>query len=117
MTLVDHQAEALAALDAVLDRCRAVVDPHLWVLVTGRIERMLADGPAPDAPSTDAEAAACAVVEQMLLDVASLDDDTVHDAVALLGGGVLANLVMASYAYEASVRLRVAGGRLLGPVA
>jgi len=114
VSLVDHQPEALAALDAVLDRARAVVDPRLWTLVTQRVEHTVADGPAPDEPADGREAAACAVVEQMLVDVAGLDDDTVRHASEMLGGGTLADLVMASYAYEAATRLRVAGTRLLG---
>lgn len=114
MALVDHQPEALAALDAVLERARTVVDPRLWSLVTQRVEHTVADGPEPDAPSGDADAAVCAVVEQMLVDVAGLDDATVRRASDAIGGGALADLVMASYAYEASTRLRVAGTRLLG---
>lgn len=114
MALVDHQPEALAALDRVLDRARAVVDPGLWSLVTQRIEHALADGPEPAAPADEREAAACAVVEQMLVDVAGLDDSTVRHASDVLGGGTLADLVMASYAYEAATRLRVAGSLLLG---
>ena len=116
MALVDHQPEALAGLDRVLDRARAVVDPHLWVLVTQRIEHTVADGPTPDAPADERDAAACAVVEQMLVDVAGLDDSTVRRAADALGGGTLADLVMGSYAYEASTRLRIAGSRLLGVV-
>lgn len=114
MALIDHQPEALAALDAVLDRARAVVEPRLWSLVTQRIEHTVADGPEPDAPVDDAEVAVCAVIEQMLLDVAGLDDTTVRTASDAIGGGALADLVMASYAYEAATRLRVAGTRLLG---
>ena len=114
MSLVDHQPEALAALDAVLERAQEVVDPSLWALVRQRIEHTVADGPQPDAPSDDREAAACGVVEQMLIDVAGLDDRTVQAAAAHFADGDLADLVMASYAYEASTRLRVAGSRLLG---
>ena len=114
MALVDHQPEALAALDRVLDRARDVVDPRLWSLVTQRIEHTVADGPEPDAPADEREAAACAVIEQMLVDVAGLDDSTVRHAAGVLGGGMLADLVMASYSYEAATRLRVAGSRLLG---
>lgn len=114
MALVDHQPDALAALDAVLDCARAVVDPGLWSLVTQRIEHTVAGGPEPEAPHSEAEVAACAVIEQMLVDVAGLDDSTVRHASDVLGGGTLADLVMASYAYEAATRLRVAGSRLLG---
>ena len=114
VALVDHQPEALADLDAVLDRAHAVVDPRLWSLATQRIEHTVADGPEPDAPVNESEAAVCAVVEQMLIDVAALDDATVRRAADALGGGALADLVMASYVYEASTRLRVAGSRLLG---
>jgi hypothetical protein len=117
VALVDHQPQALAALDAVLDRARAVVDPRLWSLVTQRIESTVAGGPEPEEPADAREAAVCAVIEQMLIDVAGLDDETVRRAAEAMGGGALADLVMSSYAYEASTRLRVAGDRLLGPVA
>lgn len=115
--MIEHQPEALAALDTVLDRAREVVDPRLWSLVTQRIEHTVADGPAPEPPADDRESAVCAVIEQMLLDVAGLDDETVRRAAEAIGGGPLADVVMSSYAYEASTRLRVAGNRLLGPVA
>jgi hypothetical protein len=114
VSLIDHQPAALAALDAVLERAGQVVDPRLWVLARQRIDHTVAEGSEPDAPSDAREAAACGVVEQMLVDVANLDDESVRDAASLFADGELADLVMASYAYEASTRLRVAAGRLLG---
>ena len=100
----------------MLDRAALVVDPRLWNLVTQRIERVVADGPVPAEPADPREAAVCAVVDQMLIDVAGIDDATVRRAAEEIGGGPLADLVMASYAYEAATRLRVAGDRLLGIV-
>lgn len=116
MALVDHQPDALAALDAVLARAALVVEPQLWDLVRQRIEHAVADGPVPADPVDAREAAVCAVIEQMLVDVAGLDDATVRRAADEIGGGALADLVMASYSYEAATRLRVAGDRLLGVV-
>lgn len=58
-----------------------------------------------------------AVVDQMLVDVSGLDDDTVRRASAHLPDGGLADVVMASYIIEARTRLRVASDRLLGGTA
>lgn len=114
MPLIDHQPEALAALDAVLERAQQVIDPRLFRLACQRVDHIVADGPQPDAPVDAREAAACEVIEQALLDVAGLDDAIVRHASGYFADGELADLVMGSYAYEASVRLRVAGNRLLG---
>lgn len=114
MTLRALQPEALAALDDVIARAREVVDPDLLALALARIEHTVADGPESVEPSTAREAAACAVIEQELVDVANLDDATVTDASGHFDDGALADLVMASYASEAQTRLRVMADRLLG---
>ena len=49
-----------------------------------------------------------ALLEQMLIDVANLDDATVRRADRHFAPGQLADLVMTSYVLEARTRLRLA---------
>lgn len=114
MTLRDLQPDALAQLDVVLARAQQVTDPRLLEVALACIECHVAGGPNPPEPANPTQAAVQAVVEQMLVDVASLQDSTVQGASNLLPDGALADLVMASYANEAAARLRVASERLLG---
>lgn len=117
MTLRDLQPEALDALDAALARASEVVDPSLLALVTDRIEATVAGARPECEATTDRERALCAVVDQGLVDVAGLDDQTVRHASSFYDDGELADLVMASYIVEAHTRLRVASDRLLGGLA
>ena len=114
MTLRALQPEALAALDAAIARGRAVVDPELLAGAQARIDWLVGEGPQPAAPGDARQAAVFAVLEQELIDVARLDDDTVRAAAGLAGGAQVADLVMTSYALEARTRLEVASARLLG---
>ena len=106
------QEPALAELDAAYARAVDVVDPNLLALVTARIEHALADGPVPAATSDARQFDVAVVVEQMLVDVAGLDDATVQRTSAHFREGEFADLIMASYIVEARVRLRVAAERL-----
>jgi len=117
VTLQDLQPDAMAALDAAFERARAVVDPDLLASVTARIEWVVAGATEPPAPTDARSVDVAAVVDQMLMDVSQLDDDTVRRASAHFPDGGLADLVMASYIVEARTRLRVASSRLLGGVA
>lgn len=117
MTLRDQQPEPLELLDATIARAREVMDPDLLALVADRITMTLTDAPARCDVVTDRDHAVCAVVDQMLLDVARLSDETVQHAVTFFGDGELADLVMASYAIEARTRLTLAADRLLGGMA
>ena len=114
MTLQAFQPDAMAALDAAFERARVVVDQDLLAEVTARIEWTLAGAPEPPAPADARGVDVAAVVDQMLIDVSQLDDDTVRRASAHFPDGGLADLVMASYIVEARTRLRIAGDRLLG---
>lgn len=114
MTLRALQPDAMTALDAAYERACAVVDPGLLVSVTARIEWLVAGSDEPPAPVDARSADVAAVVDQMLMDVSRLDDDTVQRAAAHVPDGVLADLVMASYIVEARTRLRIASDRLLG---
>ncbi len=114
MTLRDLQPEAVGLLDAVQRRAEDVVDPDLLALARARVTHLVADGPTPPEPVDDRGRAVAAVIDQMLLDVSSTDDPTVRAADALLPPGALADLVMASYAWEARTRLSVMADRLLG---
>ena len=114
MTLRDLQPEAVGLLDEVQRRADAVVDPDLLALARGRVAYLVADSPTPPEPVDARGRAVVAVIDQMLLDVASTDDATVRTADALLPPGALADLVMASYAWEARTRLSVMADRLLG---
>ena len=101
-------------LDAACARAAEVVDPSLLALVTDRIESTLS-GESPRCEAvTERELAVCAVIDQELVDVAGMDDDTVRHAASYLADGELADLVMAAYAIEARARLRIAAGHLLG---
>lgn len=114
MTLQALQPDAMTALDAAYERACAVVDPGLLDVVTARIDWLVA-GAAEPPPLADARAIdVAAVVDQMLMDVARLDDDTVRRAAGHFPDGGLADLVMAAYIVEARTRLRLASDRLLG---
>jgi hypothetical protein len=114
MTLRALQPEALSDLDATIARAEHVVEPALLAGVRQRIAHTVAEGPTPHAPRDQREADTFAVVDQMLIDVAGLDDSTVQRAAAHFPDGQFADLVMASYAIEARTRLEVAADRLLG---
>jgi len=114
VTLRDLQAEPLDLLDATIARARDVVDPALLSLVADRISVTLEDAVPQCEATTDRERAVCSVIDQMLVDVARLDDATVQHAASYFAEGELADLVMASYAIEARTRLRLASARLLG---
>jgi hypothetical protein len=114
VTLREHQPEAMAALDAAYARAAQVVDPTLLTLAQAHIDFLVADGPVPPSALEEREADVAAVIDQMLIDVARVDEDTVGRADRHFGPGGLADLVMASYILEARTRLRVAGSRLLG---
>jgi hypothetical protein len=114
MTLRQQQPEAVALLDQVQRRAEACVDPGLLAFVRSRVEHLLADGPPPGEPADDRARAVAGVVDQMLLDVASMDDATVRAADAYFVPGGLSDVIVASYAWEARTRLLVASDRLLG---
>jgi hypothetical protein len=107
----------MTALDAAYERACVVVDPELLAAVTARIDWLVAGAPEPP-PLADARAIdVAAVIDQMLMDVARLDDDTVRRAAGHFPDGGLADLVMAAYIVEARTRLRIASDRLLGGTA
>ncbi len=114
MTLRDEQPEAMTALDAAIARAREVVEPELLDLAQQRITEVVAAGVPSREPRDARESAACAVLDQMLVDVSGLDDETVRTAAAYFPDGGLSDLVMASYLIEARARLDVAAARLLG---
>lgn len=106
----------MAALDAAYARACAVVDPGLLAAVTARIEWLVAGADEPPVPVDARSADVVAVIDQMLMDVSRLDDDTVRRASAHFPDGGLADLVMASYVVEARTRLGIASDRLLGGI-
>jgi hypothetical protein len=114
VTLREHQPEAMAALDAAYARAAQVVDPALIRVAQAHVDHLVADGPIPPPASDEREADVAAVIDQMLIDVARVDEHIVSRADRHFGPGGLADLVMASYILEARTRLRVAGSRLLG---
>ena len=91
-----------------------MVDPELLAGAQARIDWLVGDGSQPAVPGDARQAAAFAVLEQELIDVARLDDDTVRAAADVVGGAQVADLVMTSYALEAHTRLRIVADRLLG---
>ncbi len=114
MTLRELQPDALAALDAATARAAEVVDPVLLATAQSCIDCHVAGGPPPPEPRSQLEADVRAVIEQELIDVASMPDEVVVEADAHLRVGELADLVMASYILETRARLTIAADRLLG---
>lgn len=114
VTLRQLQAEPLAELDAAYARAVEVVDPSLLTLVSDRIRVTLADNRPVCSAETDRDRAVCAVIDQMLIDVAGIDDATVQHAASFFPDGQFADLVMASYIVEARTRLQIVSARLLG---
>lgn len=107
----------MAALDAAYERACAVVDRDVLIAVTARIEWLVAGAAEPPTPADARGSDVASVVDQMLMDVSRLDDDTVRRASAHFPDGGLADVVMASYIVEARTRLRIASDRLVGGVA
>jgi hypothetical protein len=116
VTLRDLQPDAMPALDAAYARAVEVIEPDLLALVTDRITVTLTDARPACTAESDRDRAVCAVIDQMLMDVAGLDDRTVQHAASFFPDGALADLVMASYIIEARTRLAIMGDRLLGGV-
>lgn len=117
VSLRDLQPEAMRDLDAAYGRAVALIDPDLLALVTDRIRVTLTDARPACVAESDRDRAVCAVIDQMLIDVAGLDDATVSHAASFFPDGAFADLVMASYIIEARTRLEIMGGRLLGGAA
>ena len=113
MGIEEHQGEALSVLDAAYARACVVVAPDLLALAQARIDWLVADGPVPPDVVTERDTDVVAVLDQMLIDVAGLDDDTVLRAARHFDDGVLADLVTASYVMEARTRLRICASRLI----
>jgi hypothetical protein len=90
------------------------VPSRWWVLLQAHIDHLVADGPIPASPRDERDADVSAVIDQMLIDVAGVEDEVVRRADRHFPEGGLADLVMASYILEARTRLRVVGARLLG---
>jgi len=114
VTVRDLQPEAMAALDDAYARAVEIIDPDLLALVTDRITVTLTDARQTCLAESDRDRVVCAVIDQMLIDVAGLDDTTVQHASSFFPDGGLADLVMASYIIEARTRLAIMGDRLLG---
>ena len=117
VTLRELQPESMALLDAAYARAVECVDADLLALVTDRITVTLTDARPECSAESDRDRAVCSVVDQMLIDVAGLDDATVEAAARHFPDGEFADLVMASYIIEARTRLGIAAERLLGGVA
>ena len=114
MLIRDLQPETIDLLDAAYARAAEVVDADLIRLATARIDHLVADGPVPRTEHDEREADVAAVIDQMLIDVSSVDDDTARRAARHFADGGFADLVMASYIIEARTRLAVASALLLG---
>ncbi len=110
--LAERQPESVALLDAAYDRACEVVGPDLISLATARIDCILRGTTAADPVGRDADIAA--VVDQMLIDVAGMDDATAARAARHFDSGGFADFVMASYIIEARTRLEIMSTSLLG---
>ena len=114
MTSLTLPTEQSTALDHAIDCGRAVVDPQLVDLAQACIDHVLCAGPAPKSLD-ERDRDVIALLEQMLVDVANLDDATVRRADRHFELGQLADLVMTSYVLEARTRLRLACSALGEP--
>jgi hypothetical protein len=114
MSLADLQPEAMAALDAAYARATEIVDPYFLYLAESRIEQMLGGSDSPGALVTTQDLELSELVDQMLIDVAGLDDKTAKRAGRYFEGGGMTDFVTASYIIEARTRLRIMSERLLG---
>jgi hypothetical protein len=108
-----HVDAMLAELERVDERSRDVVDPEIRSLLVDLVRHLLAGGPPP-VVEQGCGADVAAVIEQMVVDVAALDDDTVRRAAAHFADGGFADLVTASYAIEARVRMELMSAALWG---
>ena len=114
MSLSDLQPEAMAALDAAYARATESVAPYFLYLAESRIEQMLGGSDSPGALVTTQDLEISELVDQMLIDVAGLDDKTAKRAGRYFENGGMADFVTASYIIEARTRLRIMSERLLG---
>lgn len=114
MLIREFQPEATGLLDAAYARAVEVVDEDLIRLAQSLIDHLVADGPSPERERDQREADVAAVIDQMLIDVSAVDDDTARRAARHFEDGGFADLVMASYIIEARMRLAVASELLLG---
>lgn len=110
--LAERQPEAMELIDAAFARAGEVVSPDLIRIATDRIDCILRGTQCADASGRDADIAA--VVDQMLIDVAGMDDDAAARAERHFDDGGFADFVMASYIIEARTRLEIMSDRLLG---
>ena len=116
MTLEDLQPDALTALDAARARADLLIDADLMLAVRRRITDTLERAPAtsgsvePNAREVDC----LALVDQMLIDVSSMSDETVATANRHFSSGGMWDFVAAVYLTEATIRLDIASARLLG---
>jgi hypothetical protein len=116
MMLDDLQPAAVSSLAMTVVRARQVVDPELLGLVEARISLRL-EGIGPDLGDHELTARdrdCLAVVDQMLVDVANLSDETAKGASRHFPDGGFSDFVTAAYLIEAHVRLGIATGLLLG---
>lgn len=116
MSLEEFQPDALAALDAARARAEHLIDAELLLAVRRRIAETLEGAPVtsgrlePDAREVDC----LALVDQMLIDVSSMSDETVATANRHFSSGGMWDFVAAVYLTEATIRLDIASARLLG---
>jgi hypothetical protein len=116
VTLEDLQPDALAAFDAARARAAELIDPGLLRAVRDRVTATLEGtaGPSRDYEPGAREIDCLALVDQMLIDVSSMSDETVAGANRHFAAGGLWDFVASAYLMEASIRLDIASARLLG---
>jgi len=112
VALTDLQPAAMADLDAAYARAVEVVDPYSLFLAEARIEAMLTGVPSQVVLVTTQDLELSELVDQMLIDVSSVDDRMVKRAARYFDNDGLADFVMASYIIEARTRLRITAERL-----
>lgn len=112
------QPEAMQAFREVVFRAREVVDAELLGLIEHRISSTLghsmADLDVSNPPLTPRDIDCLALVDQMLIDVSAMTDETVFAAARHFEPGGLSDLITAAYLTEARIRLEICAGLLLG---
>ena len=119
MTLTELQPEPVELLGAACSRATSLIGPDLAALVSARITATLGGVPSTlDGDGLDDRDRDClALVDQMLIDVASVSDATVASAARHFDSGGLSDFVTATYVTEARIRLGIAADLLLGGMA
>ena len=113
-TVLAAQPEVLAALTDLHTAAWSAVDAHLLAMCEARVAMLLGNEAVRQSqPVSDTGRACLAFTEQFVIDVASIDDDTVGAVLDALGPDGLVNFANALLVVEQRQRLHLMCDRLL----